>query len=134
MAETENKAAQIAAFLNNGSWQIAPDREQTRRALVDCLAVMPAELVRLLFTANRLLVVAPPAEKDATTYAFRFQASGEGVETLVVFLDRRLESYEYEAVLPIVRQRLAAACARLAGLDHARAEQVGQMETERKPS
>jgi hypothetical protein len=129
--------ARLEAYLDGGAWQVAPDREQTRRALIDTLAAMPAATVELLFQVNRLLVIAPPRHSDAATYAFRFQASGEGVETMVVFLDQRIEARGYEDALREIRKQFALACTRLAGLNNVQAAQVAIQEatlSERKPS
>lgn len=83
--ETDDKRARIEALISGGAWQIAPDREQTCRAPIDCLAAMPAALVELIFAANRLIVAAPSRKHDALTYAFRFRSSVEAVETCLVF-------------------------------------------------
>lgn len=122
----DDKAAQIAAFLDSGVWQIAPDREQTRRALAECLAAMPAELLRQLFGLMRVLVLAPGCQQAAAAYSFRFQASSEDVETCVVYLDQRIETYEFEAARKVIMARLASACAKLAGLDDMQAEQIAR--------
>jgi hypothetical protein len=114
-------------------WSIGAGREQTRRALYEYLAEQqPDEVLR--GGGVRLFVLAPERLKVASYYSVNIECvnlgPGEAAVTsiVVVHLEHRLEAYEYGETRRAVFSAMAAAFAKLAGLDDAQCNQIAKQE------
>jgi hypothetical protein len=119
LEELSEKHTRIAEFLNSGEWFIGEGREQTRRALAECLALVPDPLVDYVFDARRLMVIAPRCN-TCETVSIREHHDKPASEThfVVVCLDFALERTSYPEARSAVARILGEALNLLIGRSH----------------
>jgi hypothetical protein len=110
------KQARIEEFLNGRECFIPESRPQTRRALAECLARVPAPLMDYLFTAGRLVLVAPRCSTcEVASIRHDHAAPVSESHFVAVFLDWKLERVSYAEARRIVAITLSDALNSLIG-------------------
>jgi hypothetical protein len=134
-AEKQLRLQRIEEFLQSKVWFIGPDRPQTRRVLVDLLALVPEEVLNSLFAELRLLIIAPrrrssevisyhglpiiaPVRRNTGVTSFRGAPSQPTLDALfiVVTLDWSIEDSTRSEAFRTMAGILGDALMKLSGL------------------
>jgi hypothetical protein len=136
-SETQQRMRRrVEEFLEGGTWSIAPDREQTRRALIEVLSFTPEIVLERVFAEGHVFVLAPPCDAAGTVLEYQVRnakASGE-FDLAVIFLDARIERYPWKEVRRIVSQAMSLLFTQLAGIGGHQALHVAFQESGELPS
>lgn len=113
------KHARIAEFLNSGEWFIGDGREQTRRALAECLALAPDRVLDYVLDARQLMVIAPRHNACETFSIQQHLAEPTSEPRFVVMcLDFALERASYPEARTSIARILGEALMLLIGRSH----------------
>lgn len=117
--ELSGKHARIAEFLSGGEWFIGEGREQTRRALAECLALVPDLVLDYILDARQLMVIAPRHNTCETVSIQQHLAKPTSeAHFVVVCLDFALERVSYPEARTAVARILGEALMLLIGRSH----------------
>lgn len=91
--------SRIVQFLrHNRVWFVADDRPKARQACVEVLTRIPPRARTFIINSKRLLLIAPGARMPAMAHPFQVGIeglSGRATHCTVIYLDPRLEQYDY---------------------------------------
>jgi hypothetical protein len=132
-AEKQHRLLRIEEFLQSNVWFIGPDRPQTRRVLIELLALVPEELLNSLFTQLRLLIIAP-RRRSSEVISYRGLPSQPTLDApfIVVTLDWSIEDSTHSEAFRATAGILGDALTRVKGIEAQRECSAAWSETSKR--